>query len=210
MVDLLESINKSDLAKFKKDFYEVLRVSAGVDREYTRGIYSNEDLKKYKELIKQFSLKYSLKLKIDKTLDSIQLKIFFPEKKLDEFFKNAAARLPGLSHIGINTFNEFPIAQAEAVMSKVKDKLTLSYYTPESGTNNIYFELNSEVEIFYDKAILETQNPEFKICAFYALKEGIKTDIDIYNLASSFGFVEMPSLKKERDWFNKFNEHFGE
>jgi len=207
--NLLAGIKKSDINKFKKDFFEVLRVAAGIDKQYVKGIEVDDYVKEYKQLIKSFNQKYSLQAKIDKTMESITLKIFFPEKNIKTFVSEVAIRIPGLVSLGIKSFNEVPAAEMGALLNKITKKVCLGYYTPESGTDNICFELSSGIEIYYDASILEEQKPTFQLCAYYALKDGFK-DIDIHILAASFGFVEMLTPKEERERLNKFNPYFGE
>jgi len=208
--DLLSEIKKSEFNKFKKDFFMLLKVAAGIDKEYEKGTASKEYIKKYKDIIKLFNEKYSLKLKIDKNPENIRLQVIFSEKTIKEFIMNVASRISGLVSLGLKNFNEVDFGQAEGFLEKAKDKVCVTYFTPETGTNNIYFELHGGVEIFYDKSIIQENNPQLILCAHYALKEGIKTEEDIYNLAGSFGFMNLVNFKQEKEWLDKFNPFFGE
>jgi len=208
--NILSEIKKSELNKFKKDFLMLLKVAVGIDKEYARGTTPNKDIKKYKEIVQLFNEKYSLKLKIDKTPEYIRLVVVFPEKSIKDFVTNVASRIPGLVSLGINNFNEIEFAQAEKLLDKAKEKICLTYYSPETGTTNIYFEFNDGVEILYDKSITQEINPQFLLCAYYALKQGIKKDNDVYNVAGSFGFMNIINFKEEKEWLDKFNPYFGE
>ncbi len=78
------------------------------------------------------------------------------------------------------------------------------------GSDNISLEdYNGMVELHYGEDIANEKNPEFRTCAYYAVKDGIEK-INIYERLAGIGFVERPFLDKVRKFFKKFNPRIEE
>ena len=78
------------------------------------------------------------------------------------------------------------------------------------GSDNIPLEdCNGMVELHYGEDIANERNPEFKLCAYYAVKGGIK-EINIYEMLAGIGFIERPFLDKVKMFFRKFNPRIEE
>ena len=92
------------------------------------------------------------------------------------------------------------------------DKLFLSYIDPENGTGTVAAEYDRKekmVEIICNAPeILNGNSACFRICAFYALKNGFDKKIEVYGNASTFGFYNILDEIEKREWFDKFNPKF--
>ena len=65
------------------------------------------------------------------------------------------------------------------------------------------------IELIYNSVeIINENSAGFKICAFYALKQGYDKKIEIYGSASTFGFANLLDEIEKREWYGKFNPRF--
>jgi len=218
MADILDILSARDLNLFKKDFREMMRVAFGMDKAYGKTMEDfNFYLPKYKKLIEMFDRKYkNLKLKLRRTEEELKLRIFITEKDVTTVFNNAASKIAGLRSVGATGFGIADVSAADRFskeLSRAKDKLYISYYEAESGSNTIYLEYDKKVkmvEVHYNlKAIRECKSPEFKLIAYYALKEFDKK-IDLLTPASKFGFSSLLLHDEMKEWLEEFDEPFTE
>ena len=90
------------------------------------------------------------------------------------------------------------------------DKIYLSYADIEKGTSTIAAQFNSakkSVEIIYSLSEITNENSAgFKICAFYALKDGYNKKIDVYGEALTFGFRGLLDEVEKREWHDRFRQ----
>jgi len=100
--DLISELNPRDLNEFKKDFTELMRVYSGISNEYSKlGKDVDKYLEEFKKIINLFNKKYkNINLKLKKTVEELQLKIFFKENSVKDVFVNVASKLNGLKAIG--------------------------------------------------------------------------------------------------------------
>ena len=216
---LLGSISKKEINQFRKDLLQMLRIGHGFDKYYGE---SNQDfgmyLKKFKTLIERFNKKYkNLKLKFEKTTTEINLKIFLNEKGLRECFDNAASKVMGLQSIGTSKFGTAVVSNTNefsAQLEKIKNKLYLTYYNPQTGITNVFLQYNKtdkKVELVYELKEIENEpSPEFQLAAHYALNKPFDKKIDIYDEGSTLGFSSMLSHVEKADYFKKFDPHMSE
>jgi len=216
--DLISSLKSSDLKEFKKDFVELMRVNVGINKEYGKmSKYIDKAIPQYKQTINLFNKKYkNIFIKLKKGVEELKVRIFIKEKSVKDVFTNAASKFSGLKAIGANTFGAAPIEEIEKFskeLEKLKDKLVISYYEQGAGSSTIFLEYTPKskmVEINYNQeGIANEKSPEFKLCAYYAVKDGIKK-IDIHERLAGIGFCEVPSLDKARKSFSKFHPMWGE
>ena len=136
-------------------------------------------------------------------------------RDVKEFFADSASRIPGLKSVGRTGFNQVDIAEAEKFarfLDSLLDKVYISYIDPESGTSTIAAVRDSKermIELIYSPTEIMNENSAgFKICAFYALKNGFDKKIEIYGDASTFGFSNLLNEIEKREWYDKFNPRF--
>ena len=215
--DLLSEFSPGDVAHFKKDFVQVIKVGAEIDRYYGD---AQTDLDvfipKFEKLAEQFNKKYKgLKIKTKTGIDSYKVRIFVKEKDVKDFFANSASKIPGLKSVGRTNFNQIDVGNVEKFanfLDSIMDRLYISYIDNNNGTSTVAAELSRKekmVEIIYNPAeIIAESSATFRICAFYALKHGFDKKIEIYGNASTFGFYNIMDEIEKREGYDKFNPKF--
>jgi hypothetical protein len=218
MADILDSIGQRKLTIFRKDFRQMIRVSLGMDKDYGK---SSPDFDfyfpKYKKLIQSFDKKYkNLKLKLKRTEEELKMRIFIKEKDVVDVFNKVASKIIGLRSIGATGFGIADISESDRFakeLSRAKDKLYISYYEAESGSNTIYLEYDKKqkvVEVHYNwKAIGECKSPEYKLIAYYGAKD-FEPKIDLLTPAAQFGFSDLLLREEAREWLDEFEPKFNE
>src|SRR3989338_8182529 len=215
--DILSEFAPGDIAHFKKDFMQLIKVGAEIDRHYGEAQHDLDTLiPKYEKLVEQFNKKYrGIKIKTKKTIEHFKVRLLVKEKNVKDFFANSASRIHGLKSVGRTNFNQIEISDAEkfaAFLDSLMDKVYISYIDTESGTSTISAVLDAKekmVEIVYNPVEIMNENSAgFRICAFYALKEGFNKKIEIYGNASTFGFSNLLDEIEKREWYDRFNPGF--
>ena len=212
MADLLDTLSKKDAAVFSKDFIRLVQIALGMENNY---LENNADvdvlMPRYKSLVNLFNKKYKgLLLKIQQTTTGLKIRVFFKnEKNVKDVFMNAARRITGIKSIGsesIGTDVSSPNFNEE--IEKIKDKLQLSYYDPNLGATTVFLECDKKlkiVEICYSvEDVTNTKNPEFKLCAFYALVQGYDKKIDLSAKEAEFAFNDWSEDAKKK-FLDKFD-----
>ncbi len=215
--NILSEFSSSNVSQFKKDFMQMIKVGAEIDRYYGS---AKADLDmmvpKFEKLAEQFNKKYKgLKIRIKKTLDNFKVRIFIKERDIKEFFANSASKIAGMKSVGRISFNQIEVSDIEkfaSFLDSLLDKVYISYIDLDSGTSSITAILDRKekmVEIISNPVEMMNDNSaSFKICAFYALKDGFDRKIEVYGDASTFGFTNLLSEMERREWFDKFNPKF--
>lgn len=215
--DILSEFNSSDINIFKKDFTQMVKVGAEIDRYYGEAQHDLDTLiPKFEKLTEQFNKKYKgIKIKNKKTIEDFKVRLFIKVKDVKEFFAESASRIQGLKSVGRANFNQVDISDSEKFsrfLDSVFDKIYISYIDPESGTSTIAaaFDRNEKmIELIYNPVeIINENSAGFKICAFYALKQGYDKKIEIYGSASTFGFANLLDEIEKREWYDRFNPRF--
>ena len=215
--DILSEFSSSDINNFKKDFTQMIKVGAEIDRYYGEAQHDLDILiPKFEGLTEQFNKKYKgIKIKTKKTIDNFEVRIFVKEKSVRDFFANSASRITGLKSVGRSNFNQIDVGDAEnfaRFLDSLLDKIFISYMDPESGTSTIAVSFNRNekmIEVLYNPPEMMNENSaSFKICAFYGLKQGYDKKIGIYGDASTFGFSNLLDEIEKREWYDKFNPRF--
>ncbi|MBI3035649.1 hypothetical protein HYY71_04985 [Candidatus Woesearchaeota archaeon] len=215
--DILSEFSPSDINAFKKDFTQMIKVGAEIDRHYGEAQHDLDVLiPKFEALTEKFNKKYKgVRIKAKKTIDSFKVKIFLKVKDVKEFFAESASKIPGLKSVGRTTFNQIDISDAgkfASFLDSVLDKIFVSYADPEAGTSSIAAALDrNEKMIEFNSSpaeIMSENSAGFRICAFYALKNGYDKKIEIYSGASTFGFSSLLDEIEKREWYDKFNPRF--
>lgn len=215
--DILSGFSASDTSTFKKDFTQMIKAGAEIDRYYGEAQHELDALiPKFEKLTEKFNKKYKgIKIKTRKSIEHFEVRLFIREKSVKDFFANSASKIPGLKSVGKTTFNQVDISDGEkfaSFLDSLLDKIYILYIDPESGTSTIVAVFNRNekmIELIYSPAEIMNENSAgFKICAFYALKEGCDKKIEIYGTASTFGFINSLNEIEKREWYDKFNPRF--
>jgi len=214
--DIINELGSSDLSEFKKDFIELMRVNSGISSEYSKQSKDiDKKIREFKEIIGLFNKKYSnLELKLKQTPEELKLRIFIKEKSVKDIFTKVASRLNGLKSIGSSAFDKASIEESDKFskeLDKVKNKIFISYYEQEAGSSAVFLESSNKeiIELHYGEGIGNDRSPEFKLCAYYAVKAGFDK-INIHEKIASLGFLEMPFFEKARKFLQRFNPKLGE
>lgn len=215
--DLLAEFSSGDTAHFKKDFFQMMKVAAEIDRYWGE---ANRDLDsyvpKFEKLIEQFNKKYKgLRIKTKKSIGNYGTRIFVKSRNVKEFFAESASRIPGLKSIGRTAFNQAEANDAEKFarfLDSVMDKVFITYADNENGTSSFSAVLDRQqkmVELIYTiPEILSESSAVFRVSAFYALKGGFDKKIDVYGNASTFGFFNLLNEIEKREWHDRFNPKY--
>jgi len=212
--DITSELNAKDLNTFKKDFKELIRVSNGINKEYSKsGKDTDKYIDKFKPIISSFNKKYkNIELKLKQTPEELKLRIFIKDNTLKDIFTNVASKLDGLKAIGANSPENAKVEEADKFskeLDNVTNKIFITY-TQEAASTTVFLEQNKElIELHYEDKIENENSPELKLCAYYAVKDGIN-DIDIYEKLAGIGFSEMPILEKVVTFLKKFNPRIEE
>ncbi|MFH0867964.1 MAG: hypothetical protein V1831_01505 [Candidatus Woesearchaeota archaeon] len=216
---LLDSIDKKAISEFRKDLLQMLRIGKEIDRYYAES-HSDLDtyMEKFKSLIELFNKKYkNLKLKAVKKTTSIGLKILLNEKDVTSCFANAASKLLGIQSVGASKFGVATVSDAEAFtneVEKIKDKLYITYYNPQTGTSNVFLQYDKkekEVELVYELKEIENEpSPEFQLAAYYSLNQGYNKTVNIHDEGAALGFSSLLSHAEKAEYYRKFDPHINE
>jgi len=215
--DILSEFSPSDINQFKKDFTQMIKVGAEIDRYYGDAHQDlNTFIPKFERLTEQFNKKYKgVKIKNSISLEHFKVRFFVKARSIRDFFADSASRISGLKSVGRTNFNQIEINDAEKFakfLDSLFDKIYISYIDSESGTSTIAAEFNKNekmVEVIYHpEEMMNDNSAGFKISAFYALKQGYDKKIDIYGSASTFGFSNLLDEIEKREWHEKFNPRF--
>ncbi|MEK6982990.1 MAG: hypothetical protein AABX33_00320 [Nanoarchaeota archaeon] len=215
--NILSEFSASDIAKFKKDFIQLIKVSAEIDRYYGEARHELDVfIPKFEKLAERFNKKYNgLKIKTERLIDTYKVKLLIKEMDVKEFFANSASRIPGLKSVGTTNFDQVDVGDAEKFsrfLDSIHDKVYISYIDAESGTSTVAaaFDRNEKrVEVIYNPVEITKENSAgFRIVAFYALKNVVDKKIEVYGDASTFGFSNLLNEIEKREWYDRFNPRF--
>lgn len=215
--DILSSYPKSSITIFHKDITQLVRVAEELNRYY--GEFHSDldkDIKKYQEWLKNFNKKYKgITLKVVLNIDSTDTKLLLNEESIFDVFNNAASRIAGMKSAGVKKAERVDISAGDSFMNEVqrgKKQLFLTYFDPDTGNRTIFLmfdEKEKKVEIKYDpNEIIHQTNPEFILACFYALKDGIDKDINLFDEGATFGFQDVLFERDKAKYYRKFHPRF--
>ena len=212
-----EAEARKGMKVFANDIYEIVRCVSGLNKQYGVGDKEFDDnFPVLKKAVAAFNRKYNgLKLKLEKNIEEISLRVFVKEKDLKSIYNNSASKVTGVFSVGISRPQQIPLADAEKLadaLEHAKKMLFVSYYHPDKDSVTILFEkagdsieLISELEDF-----ARPNTPEFSILAYYALKEGYNAKTDVIKETAKLGFVDLMREPERMRWLDNFNPYFGE
>jgi len=215
--DILSQFSSADIREFRKDFVQMIKVGAEIDRCYGESQQNLDNIiPKFERLTEQFNKKYGgIKIKIRKAIDSFKVRLLLKAEGIKEFFAGSASRIPGLKSVGARNFSQVQVSNGEKFanfLDSLTDRIYLSYTDAESGTSAIAVIFDNKekmVELLYEPNEVANENSAgFRLCAFYALKESYNKDIEIYGDASTFGFYNLLDETEKREWYDKLNPRF--
>ncbi len=208
MPGILDELDMRNVKVFKKDFSELFRVYNGINELYAKmGKDVDKYIFKFKEAIKVFNEKYGLVVRLDKALDSLKLRVFLKEESVRDVFSNVASKVDGLNSIGIKSADAVKVEETDRFskeLDNAKDKLFVSY----NGTVALFKVGEEGIEII-GEGIFDGKTGEFEICAYYAVKGGVK-DVDVHERLVGFGFFETTTFEKVSNFLKRFNPRIGE
>ena len=214
--DLLSGISQKDIKVFSKDFSQLLRVASEIDKYYAEWKQDiDKYLPKFEEFVNLFNKKYkNIKVKVLKKIDGINVKVLLNEKTVKELFNNCASRIIGLKSIGTKNFGAADITETGKFadeIDKIKDSVYLTYYLPETGIYSVFLSKSKNekmVELHWEiKESVNEPSPDFRICAYYALKDGYNKKSKLFDEGGTFGFTNLLTRKERHEWLHKFNPH---
>ena len=122
-----------------------------------------------------------------------------------------------MQSIGISNFGAATVSDAEAFaneLEKSKSKLYITYYSPQTGTSNVFLQYNrkgKKVELVYDIEEIENEpSAEFQLAAYYALNQPYNKKINLHDEGATLGFSSVSSHVEKAEYFRKFDPHISE
>lgn len=182
----------------EKELKEIARLIAGLERHSEENDPAlDPQIEKISEIFRDFNKKYAkLTLKLEKTIDTIFVRIFINEDSVKRVFDDATSKLKGLTGIGLKSFDETTIQEADKFASTVNNisNSVLLTYSLDTGTETIVLELNEKekkVELNFEiKSIANPFTPQFQLLKEYALKDS-NQEIDFLNKCYELGFIDI-------------------
>ncbi|HLD89124.1 MAG TPA: hypothetical protein VI894_02875 [Candidatus Nanoarchaeia archaeon] len=189
---LFSKIPHEFIEEFKLDFLPLVRMTKELDKEFGEAeeeiVYN---LPKYKMYVALFNKKYRwVYVKFIETNEGFQLRLYIKgEKNVKDAFLNAASKIEGVLAIGAESLERdsvFDQNELELELMQIRDRIHILY----SGNASILLRLDKMeklVELCYDqKTILNERGPEFKLFAYYALRDGYDRKINLRDVAGAF------------------------
>src|SRR3989344_1229571 len=112
---ILSDFNPADINIFQKDFIQMVKVGAEIDRYYGEAQHDlGNFILKFEKLADQFNKKYKgVKIKIKKTIEHFKVGLFVKARDVKEFFAETASKIPGLKAVGRANFNQVDVSDAD-------------------------------------------------------------------------------------------------
>lgn len=191
---LLKDIYPPDAREFRKDFFPLIKAGLTIDEEYGEAdldISYEDALPRLEKYIELFNKKYhGIVARLIRKAYTQRLHIYIKDRSLKDIFLEIVEGFTGLTNYGPGFADKFSISNPKFIDRITKDL----YLFFDNGTTLILRWSASQkmVEICFDlKPALEEKTNEFKLCAFYALKEGFEKDIDLQKHIEEISFARM-------------------
>ncbi len=214
--DVLSGFSAGDIKVFSRDFSQLLRVAHEADKYYGEWRQTMDKyLPKLDKFVNLFNKKYKgINVRVIKGIDRINARVLLSESTIKDLFNNCASKIVGLKALGTKGFGGPEVNEIEKISSeieKIKNELYLTYYLPDIGMYTVYLSKSKKdkmVELHWDiKESVNEIGPDFKICAYYALKDGFNKEVKLFDEGGTFGFVSLLSEREKREFFDKLNPH---
>ena len=194
----------------QKELLEIARIIKGIHHHSEENDPSiDKQLEKVEEIFKDFNKKYpKLFLKLARKIDGIYIKIFINEQSVKKVFDEVASKIKGLAGIGLKSFDEANLSNAEKFASVVNGigKNVFLTYSMDFGSENIVLQWNDKekkVEVNFEvKSISNRLTPEFQLLEQYASRDSDK-NIQFLKKCYELGFVDLED-EAVFDWEDEF------
>jgi hypothetical protein len=193
MEGILKEYKPEDIEIFVQDLFFVFNILQNLDHEYgeTDNHEIERDLKKFKNLVKDWNNKYrDIILDFKRTQLECKIDIFIIEKDAETL----ASVIKGMKRF--NTLNLY------------EKKLDAAFQDIKGGENTLTFEIENRVfRLIYLKGdMLKPQSPEFRLCTYYAMKNGFEKTINLekYKNMFSFDISTEESRQQEHGWQSRY------
>ncbi len=200
MVDIpaLDGADYGGMQDFHVDFTTLLRAGIGLDRAYGLGRQNTDiSIPKFRKTLTLFNRKYrDLSLLLKRKPSSLDVQIaFLGEESMQTLFASSVSRIKGLSAIGLKGFDEVQISEQdkmEKTLSRMGKRAYITYTDTELGSSRLMIERHGKhfLLVCERKNILLRNSPEFRLCAYYALRHPYNGKVDVMSHAAGFGFSE--------------------
>lgn len=199
MPDILDQFIRDHVEEFKHDFFLILKMANDMDVDFGRAdpkFYRNKPC--FEKSTRMFSKKYQTIL-VEPLFDDSDkfFRIFFKETSLKKMFIEALSKIQGLRSVGSSGLDQISITDSERLkffLEKTKKKMYIRYYT-----GSIILEQCRDrgmIELIYDVDTIQQYNkPEFKLCAFYAIRGHYDHSIDLDKVAAPFCFTSSGNIR---------------
>lgn len=182
---ILKEYNPEDIKIFVKDFFMIFSILEKLDSDIDN--QSDKNIQKFRQMMKDWEKKYKDIVFVFKA-DNIQCTIII-------YLKDGMENILGL----IKQMSRF------LELNYYKDKAEASFEDGEKINTLTLKEENGFVRLIYLKEdMLNSLSPEFRICAYYALKNGYDKSINLQKYADVFSFdaSDIESNKWSRQYSN--------
>ena len=186
--DILKSYSHEDIKTFVYDFFLSFNILRRLDYIYGKGKGRrlDNDIKKFRIFINDWNRKYR-DIILEFIVDGIQC-------RLDIYLITTVSEVSKL----IERMNRFVNLQKSA--SKVAA-------TFETGSGDNSLTLKSEKKmmkvIYLEEDMLNPKSPEFKLCTYFAMKNGFEKEINLQKYAEEFSF-DLGEGSGEGGWARRY------
>ena len=132
----------------EKEIKEIARLIAGIERHSAENDPAlDKQLEKIELIFKEFNKKYPrLALNAEKRIDSIVVNIFINESSVKKVFNDTASKINGLTGMGLTSFDEANLQEADkfaSLVDKIKEAVFLTC-SLDFGTETMVLEFNNK------------------------------------------------------------------
>ena len=182
----------------EKEIKEIARLIAGIERHSAENDPAlDKQLEKIELIFKEFNKKYpKLALKTEKRIDSIVVNIFINESSVKKVFNDTASKINGLTGMGLTSFDEANLQEADkfaSLVDKIKEAVFLTC-SLDFGTETMVLEFNNKekkVELNYEiKSLANPLTPQSQLLVQYASMQS-DNSIEILNKCYELGFTDI-------------------
>ena len=190
---VLAELASEEIDEFAEDFKRLLEMTVELDKEY--GSVDEEllfNIPVYKNFVSAFNKKYpGMYCHFEEKSEGFMLRILFRnETDVKKVFVNVASQIEGLNAIGSDVLEEDSIynkREFNLELKQIKTRIYIRY----SGDQSVFLKYNkfhNMIELVYktEDILNEKESPGFIMCAYYAMKDGYKSGVNLMDIAGKF------------------------
>ncbi|MFH0876364.1 MAG: hypothetical protein V1859_10585 [archaeon] len=177
---ILSAYNEEDIKTFVHDLFLAFQVASRIDEAYGEGASgkTGKNIDSFKLFIQDWNKKYrDILLKFSVTSIECRLDLF-----IYDTIKNSANIASKMKRF----------KQAKLYRKNGKIELEATFECSDASTNENTLNLIQDgnlLRMIYNKEdMLNAKSPEFKLCAYYGLKNGFVREIDLKKYSQEFSF----------------------